>query len=169
MLKTTCRSPECQQPIEYPAEMGGQPTSCPSCGITLLLPELPFWDRAPWCVLKRIFMWVCYFFEGLYYSLKGCFDVYFDTKSPQPDNTSPYYIVLRFMRTLYNMLATLWLIGMVSFPFSLNYPDDSSKLVISYFAWVGGWLLFYFGYKLVRVIFDIAEYSRQIAKQVDKP
>lgn len=140
-MKMICSYADCNQPIEYGPEHEGKVLPCPSCGRALVFPSKP--------VGQKILQWI-----------EGFFRIYFDTASVNPDASSPYIVIIRICCYTYRFIAALLLL---SLPLAFCDPHLSSDARFYFpIAAVLAWLLLYLPYKLARVIFDIAEYLRQI-------
>ena len=183
-LTTYCCYPECGKPFTYAEADSGKTYTCPHCNGTLVLAKLPSFLSKAWpaicqwlserwtdlCLTMKdvwtkglvpLFNCICQF-------LSDFFLIYFDTKALKPDKSSPYHVVIGFIGLVYRIWALIWLmVGLVGILQQFHYLRDISLVngfnpVGLMLGWIGVWLLTYLGYKLARVIFDIAEYLRQI-------
>ena len=163
-MKTKCQWPDCGQKIEYDETMANQKYICPACKREIyLIPQLD---------LKHAFgAGIKSFFRSLY-------SVYFDTKAVKPTATSPYQFVMGLARAIYIFVAGWLLVCFILIMLQCHFASDNSsetmglwEQIMNYPRLSGtlsclvAWLVIYWGYKLTRVIFDIAEYLRQIANK----
>lgn len=160
-MKSKCQWPDCGQKIEHDDLMANTKCICPTCNReTYLIPEIN---------LKS-------FILGLKSILTPLYSIYFDTNAVNPKSSSPYKFVLSFARAIYLVFAAWLLLALVFVLLQLDLSPTGHGGEGNGFAFIadhprilGGaslfcmWLFIYWGYKITRVIFDIAEYLRQIA------
>ena len=141
-MKTQCSYADCNQSFEYGPEYEGKVLPCSACGRPVVFPAKPFGQKvADW--------------------FKESFRIYFDTNSVNPDASSPYLVVIRVCCYTYRFFAAMLLISLPLTLYCLT-PIPSDDGFYFPIAHIAAWLLLYLPYKLARVIFDIAEYLRQI-------
>lgn len=143
-MRTKCYYSDCGQPIEYPEEYAGKVFPCPVCNRNMIFPSL---NGFQW--LKQTIL----------------FRIYFDMDSVNPDRNSPYFVINKFLTYLYRLFAIIYLMALpiaLTITFIDSIREGTYDVIYWPFAAIFGWLAFYIYYKLVRIIFDIAEYLRQL-------
>jgi hypothetical protein len=152
--------------MEFDDALIGTKYNCPACGRETyllvensILVENPIW-LAMEAVGKSVLSW------------------YFDTNSVSPSKKSPYNIIIIFCHGAYVIFSTMMLIvGLLYLlpieispstvnggPGYLSFFESHLKLLklfSIFFVWFSGYWL----YKIIRVIFDIAEYLRQLVNK----
>ena len=169
-MKSKCQWPDCGQKFEYDETLAEQKYTCPTCNrITYLIPQVD--------LKLSMFLAIKNFIISLW-------SIYFDTKSIKPDLSSPYKFVLAFARTIYIVIASWLLFFVVILLLHLQFTNttiNSSEITANGVSWLDYinshfrlfvafiifniWLFVYWWYKITSVIFDIAEYLRQIASK----
>jgi len=166
-MKSKCQWPDCGQKIEHDATLANTKIVCPSCNRDTYLTPEPDLKRSFLSVLKSIFT--------------PLYSIYFDVNAVKPGAASPYKFVLSFARAIYLFFAVLFLIAFVLVLLQLKFvsaSDNGTSVSDSWYLFVAThprivgtlalayvWVFVYWAYKITRVLFDIAEYLRQIASK----
>ena len=164
--------------------MVGQDVSCPQCSISLTVPQFGIPSKAPQHIQQP--KQSSGMFKGLGKTFERMLDVIFDRKSVEPPDDSPYKAIIGIIYFVYVVIMgsvfVVTIIGVLASPF-VSIKEDWWKVTgfvtalkvigfgigkgvgVSLLAfcsfWIS-WLFIHIPYKIVRVIFDIAEYTRQI-------
>lgn len=173
-MKTTCDYLNCKQKIEYDKSMSGQVIPCPVCNRPTTLPKAPLQVSLPK-------------FTGFGKFWSALIDVYFDRKAVAPDKESPYYFIIALVYALYCIAVVILLASVLIFSifatlgiltaayFEIRQAHGFSAIIqallktcgsplVSYISIIIGtfffWAAIHISYKVTRVIFDIAEYTR---------
>jgi len=167
-MKIKCQWPDCGQKIEFDAAHANQKTLCPACQREIyLVPE------------KNSFSNFLLTMNSICSSIVS---IYLDEKSIIPTKESPYRFILGFAKVCYLTFQSILLFSLSFYfyavLFNLHLDSTSSDSNLSIFDAVAShphifkilislwlWLVTYWTYKLIRVVFDIAEYLRQIASK----